>query len=238
MAIGTTMAILGAAAIGGVASLAGGAMQANAANQAAQTQGQAADKSLALQQQQYDQSRADSMPWMTAGKTALEAYMGELGLSDSAKGGTFQSGFTKTPGYDFGLQQGKEGVQNSLAALGMKSSGAGLKAVERYGQDYANNQYGNYLDRLSAASVGGQSQANALSEMGQNYANSASVLNTDKGTAMASGYVGQANAWSNALTGISKQAGYGLGMGSNNFGVGWDMFKPNAGGNAVANLGR
>lgn len=223
MAIGTTMAILGAAAIGGAASLAAGAMGANAANQASQAQASAADKSLALQKQQYDQSRADSMPWMTAGKSALEAYMGELGLSDAAKGGTFQSGFTKTPGYDFRLKEGKTGVTNSLAALGMKSSGAGLKAIERYGQDYASGEYNNYLDRLSAASTGGQATVANQNALGQNAVAQMGQTIQDKGAATASGYVGGANAWGNALTNISKNAGWALGMGSNNFGNGWSM---------------
>lgn len=221
--IGTTAAILGAAAIGGVASLAGGAMQANAANQAAQTQAQAADKSLALQERQYNQSREDSLPWMNAGKTALEAYMGELGLSDSAKAGTFESGFRKTPGYDFQMQQGREGIQNSLAALGMKNSGAGLKAITKYSQGVADQSFNNYLDRLSAMSTGGQAQVSQNNALGQNAVAQMGQTIQDKGAATASGYVGGANAWGNALTNLSKNAGWALGMGSNNFGNGWSF---------------
>lgn len=223
MAIGTTMAILGAAAIGGVASLAGGAMQANAANQAASTQAAAADKALALQDKQYNQSREDSMPWMTAGKSALEAYMGEMGLSDSAKAGTFQSGFRETPGYQFQMDQGREGVQNSLAALGMKNSGAGLKAITKYSQGVADQTYNNYLDRLSAASTGGQAMVSNQNALGQNAVAQMGQTIQDKGAATASGYVGGANAWGNALTNLSKNAGWALGMGSNNFGNGWSL---------------
>lgn len=230
-------AVIGAAAIGGAASLAGGAMQANAANQAAQTQAQAADKSLALQEKQFNQSREDSMPWMTAGKTALEAYMGELGLSDSAKAGTFESGFQKTPGYQFQMDQGREGVQNSLAALGMKNSGAGLKAITKYSQGVADQGFNNYLDRLSGVSTGGQAQVSQNNALGQNAVAQMGQTIQDKGAATASGYVGGANAWSNALSNVSKQAGFGLGMASGNFGQGWGYVNPNAGGNAVMKLG-
>ena len=223
MAIGTTAAILGAAAIGGAASLAGGMMQSNAAQQAASTQAAAADKALALQQQQYEQSRQDSLPWMNAGKTALDAYMGELGLSEAAKNGTFQSGFQKTPGYDFQMQQGQEGVQNSLAALGMKNSGAGLKAITRYSQGLADQTYNNYLDRLSAASTGGQASVSNQNVLGQNAVAQMGQTLQDKGAATASGYVGSANAWGNALTNLSKNAGWAIGMGSNNFGNGWNF---------------
>lgn len=221
--IGTTMAILGAAAIGGAASLAAGAMGANAADKASKAQASAADKSLALQEKQYNQSREDSMPWMTAGKTALDAYMGELGLSDAAKGGTFQSGFKETPGYQFQLDQGTQGVQNSLAALGMKNSGAGLKAITKYSQGVADQTYNNYLDRLSAASTGGQATVANQNALGQNAVAQMGQTIQDKGAATASGYVGGANAWGNALTNMSRNAGWALGMGSNNFGNGWSM---------------
>lgn len=223
MAIGTTMAILGAAAIGGAASIAGGIMQSNAANQAAQTQANAASEALALQERQYDQSRQDSMPWMTAGKSALEAYMGELGLSDAAKSGTFKSGFKETPGYQFAVEEGEKGAINNLAALGMKNSGAALKALTRFRTGLADQTYQGYLDRLSAASTGGQAAVANQNAAGANYANSASQTIQDRGAATASGYVGGANAWSNALSNLSNQAGWALGMGSRNFGNGFGL---------------
>ncbi len=221
MAIGTTAAILGAAALGAAGSIAGGVMQSNAATQAANTQAAAADKALALQERQYKQSRADSMPWMNAGKTALNAYMGELGLSDEAKAGTFQSGFKETPGYQFAVQEGEKGAINNLAALGMKNSGAALKALTRFRTGLADQTYNNYLDRLSGVSTGGQTQVGQNNALGANFANTASQTLQDKGAATASGYVGGANAWSNALSNLSNNAGWALGMGSNNFGKGF-----------------
>ena len=221
MAIGTTAAILGAAALGAAGSIAGGVMQSNAATQAASTQAAAADKALALQERQYQQTRADSMPWMNAGKTALNAYMGELGLSNEAKAGTFQSGFKETPGYQFAVEEGEKGVINNLAALGMRGSGAGLKALTRFREGLADQTYNNYLDRLSGVSTGGQTQVGQTNALGANFANTAGQTIQDKGAATASGYVGGANAWSNALSNLSNYAGWALGMGSNNFGKGF-----------------
>lgn len=221
MAIGTTMAILGAAAIGGAASLAGGAMQAGAADKASKAQADAASQSLALQERQYNQSRQDSMPWMTAGKSALDAYMGELGLSDSAKAGTFKSGFKETPGYGFAVAEGEKGAVNNMAALGMKNSGAALKALTRFRTGLADQTYNNYLDRLSGVSTGGQTQVGQNAALGANYAQNAGQTLQDKGAATASGYVGQANAWGNALSNFSNQAGWALGMGSKGFGSGF-----------------
>lgn len=218
MAIGTTMAILGAAAIGGAASIAGGIMQSNAATQAAQTQANAASEALALQERQYQQSRTDSLPWMNAGKTALNAYMGELGLSDEAKAGTFKSGFRETPGYQFAVEEGERGAVNNLAALGMKNSGAALKALTRFRTGLADQTYNNYLDRLSGVSTGGQTQVGQNNALGAQFAQNAGQTIQDRGAATASGYVGGANAWSNALSNLSNQAGWALGMGSNGFG--------------------
>lgn len=223
MAIGTTMAILGAAAIGGAASLAGGAMQANAANQAAQTQAGAAQNALDLQERQYQQGRTDSLPWMEAGKTALQAYQNELGLGAEAKAGTFKSGFKETDGYKFQVEQGEKGAVNNLAALGMKNSGAALKALTRFRTGLADQTYNNYLDRLSASSQGGQATVSQNNQLGAQFAQTAGQTIQDKGAATASGYVGGANAWSNALSNVSNQAGWALGMGSNNYGNGYAM---------------
>lgn len=223
MAIGTTMAILGAAAIGGAASLAGGAMQANAANQAAQTQANAASEALALQDRQYQQGRTDSLPWMEAGRTALQAYQNELGIGAEAKAGTFKSGFKETPGYEFAVQEGEKGAINNLAALGMKNSGAALKALTRFRTGLADQTYNNYLDRLSAASQGGQAQVSQNNALGAQFGQTAGQIIQDRGAATASGYVGGANAWSNALSNMSNQAGWALGMGSNNYGNGFGM---------------
>jgi hypothetical protein len=217
------MAVLGAAAIGGAASLAGGMMQSNAAKKAAQTQANSASQSLALQEKQYNQSRTDSLPWMEAGKTALTSYMNELGLGAEAKAGTFKSGFRETPGYAFAVEQGEKGAVNNLSALGMKNSGAALKALTRFRTGLADQTYQGYLDRLSAASTGGQAQVANNAQLGANFANNAGQTLQDRGAATSSGYVGSANAWSNALGNFSNQAGFALGMGSNNFGNGFGM---------------
>jgi hypothetical protein len=211
MAIGTTAAILGAAAIGTAGSVIAGGMQSKAASKAAQAQTDAASKQVALQEKIYNQNRADAMPWLDAGRKALTSYMGELGLSDEARAGKFESGFKKTPGYDFAVEEGEKGVLNSLSALGMKNSGAALKALTRFRTGLADQTYGTYLDRLSGVSTGGQVQAGNNQTAGQNFANSAGQAISDMGAARASGYVGSANAWSNALSGATNNVSNALG---------------------------
>lgn len=58
--------------------------------------------------------------------------------------------FQKDPGYDFRMREGQKSVENSAAARGMQLSGATLKAMQRFGQDFASNEYGKASDRFSA----------------------------------------------------------------------------------------
>lgn len=234
MPIGAT---IGAAAIGGVASIAGGAMQADAANRAAQTQAQAADNALALQTRQYEDGVARQQPFLDAGMNANRAYQNELGIGDEARAGTFRSGFRETPGYQFQVQQGEQGVMNNLSALGMRGSGAGMKALTRFRQGLADQEYGNYLGRLGQAAGQGQAVTQKVNDMGQTYANNAGALGMNAAEQRASGYAAQSNAWSNVLGGLSNNTGFALGMLSNNFGYG-TPWQNGGGGNALSALGR
>lgn len=59
--------------------------------------------------------------------------------------------FQKDPGYDFRMQEGQNAIESSAAARGGQLSGATLKALAKYGQDYASNEYqnayGRYVDQ-------------------------------------------------------------------------------------------
>lgn len=210
--IGTTAAILGAAAIGAVASVASGAMGADAANKAAQDQAAASGNALALQNKQYQQNRQDTLPWLAAGQAAVQQYAGELGLTKTNADGTpFTSQFNKTPGYDFQVQEGEKGVVNNLAALGMKGSGAALKSLTRFRQGLADQTYNNYLDRLSAVTVGGQNQANTNAAAGTNNAINVGGLGIDAANARASGYINSSNATTNALGNVANIGSNALG---------------------------
>lgn len=205
-------AIIGAALIGGAASLGAGAMQANAAKQASDAQASAADNSLRLQERIYDENVTRQAPWLEAGRRALAAFQGEMGLSDEARAGTFSSGFRETPGYQFQVQEGEKGVVSNLAALGMKNSGSALKALTRFRQGVADQTYGTYVNRLQGAAGMGQTATAQQNADAQSFANNSSTIANDAAAARASGYIGSANAWSGALGNISNIAGNALGM--------------------------
>lgn len=152
------------AIIGGGASLLGGIFGSNAANHAADAQANAAmyaaqqqrqlgDESLAFQKQQYQDAVTRSMPWMQAGSGAIQNLWQSLQNGDLSKqwDQTFQAPTAATeqndPGYQFRLQQGEQALQRAAAAKGGIYSGGTLKALSRYGQDYASNEYGNVYNR-------------------------------------------------------------------------------------------
>jgi len=55
--------------------------------------------------------------------------------------------FVKDPGYQFRLDEGAKAVQGSAAAQGGLLSGAAMKAMQRYGQVFGSNEYGNAYNR-------------------------------------------------------------------------------------------
>jgi hypothetical protein len=79
--------------------------------------------------------------------------------------------FRNTPGYQFGLDEGRKTLEASAAAAGGLNSGATLRALTRYGQGYADQQgYRPYVSDLMQLSGRGQAQASQMGNQGMQYA--------------------------------------------------------------------
>jgi hypothetical protein len=204
--------VAGAVVVGSIAS---GVIQSGAAKSAANTQANAANAANATASSEYQQTRADQEPWRQAGMTAL----GQLGTL-TADGGDLNRKFTmadfiKDPGYAFRMSEGAKAIERSAAARGGVLGGGTLKALSRYNQDFASQEYNNSYSRWNQennqqfgrlSSIAGLgSQANAANQQAsQNYTNTFS--NNTMGAANASGaaQIGAANAMSNSLnTGVN-----------------------------------
>lgn len=70
-------------------------------------------------------------------------------------------------GYQFGLNQGMQSINGNAAASGLLGSGATGKALESYGQNYADTQYGNYTNQLQQLLNSGNQSAGILAGAGQ-----------------------------------------------------------------------
>lgn len=92
MAIGTTAAILGSAALGAAGTIAGSNAQKNAAKSAANASQAATDQTIAEQRRQFDIGQQNIQPWLTTGTSALNRLAGLYGLSTAANQTNFNEG--------------------------------------------------------------------------------------------------------------------------------------------------
>lgn len=184
----------------------------SAADEALREQRRAGNRSIALQREQFDQAREDLNPYREIGGGRLKDLAGDDFQRDFTMGD-----FQKDPGYNFRMQEGMKALEGSAAARGSLNSGATLKALSRYGQDFASNEYNNAYNRFNAdrdrrygrlldlANVGLQASGQQINA-GQNYANQAGSTMIGMGNAAASKYLGQADQFRQAVQGGAQGA--------------------------------
>lgn len=89
--------------------------------------------------------------------------------------------FRNSTGYQFRLGEGLDAVNSAYAGIGGLQSGAALRGIAEYGQNFASNEFGNYLNALGAQQATGAGAASSLAGVGQNFAGTvigANNLNT------------------------------------------------------------
>jgi len=158
------------------ATLQGYGMAADATRYGADQAAQSAQDAIDAQMDMYNQTRQDQMPWMVAGKKALGTLEGMVNAGPGE--------FTESPGYQFRLDQGNQNILNAASATGGIDSGRTLKALTEYGQDYASNEYGNFLNQYYASLAPFQ----ALSGVGMNGAQSVGSAGVQTGAGVAGTY--------------------------------------------------
>src|SRR3990167_5094830 len=190
-----------AVAVGGAA-LVGGMLGGSAAKKAAKEQTAASQAAIGEQRRQFDTTRADLAPWMEAGQAGLGRMRDLLGLGTSTL--TPEQVMEQSPGYQFRLGQGEQAIDRAAGAQGMRRSGATLKALTRFGQDYASNEFGNIYNLLAGISGTGQQTGAQLGGFGAQNAGTIGNLMTGAANARGAAGIAGANAWQNALnTGVN-----------------------------------
>lgn len=119
--------------------------------------------------------------------------------------------FRDSTGYQFRLNEGLDAVNSNAFGQGFGQSGAALKALQRYGQNFASNEFGNYMGYLGNQQGVGLGAGSALAGVGQNYVNTISNNNNNAAAAAGNAALAQRNPWANAL---GTLGGGILGMGS------------------------
>jgi hypothetical protein len=171
------------------AQLAGGLYAQNKAAGAAQSGN---DAQNALLSQMYQQNRADNQPLLDMRNQTLPQIQNLLKNPSS---------ITSDPGYQFGLKQGANQLNNRAAASGNYYSGAQMKAAQQYGQDYAGTKLDQSLNRLTNVAGLGQVGANNNQSNNTNFGVSGGNNLAQGGNIRGSGYLGQFNTANNAANG-------------------------------------
>jgi len=205
------------------AAVGGALISSNASSQASKAQQSAADQANDLQRQQYADTIQRNQPFYGAGTDALAMLQQKLpGLNT----GYDPQQLLNEPGYQFGLQQGQQALERSLAARGRGVSGAALKAAAEFGNNYATGQLNSAFQRdqqakqqqfgqLQSLAGMGQAAANNTAFYGQQTANNAGNNMIGAGNSAAANNIAQGNIWSGLLNqGASMYGSGGGGMSS------------------------
>lgn len=228
---------------------------ANAATNAANIQSQTADKNAALAQDytgqslsdlsgaqggalsQYDQGQGYQQPAANAGNLAISRLSDIYGLNGAAGNANALSNFQASPGYQWQLQQGQQGLDRASNARGGFYSGAALKGAADYNQNQANSEWGNYTSGLSGLAGMGQTASGRLSDLAGMKANALlgtaqnrgavrqgglsaiTDANAQSGAALAGGQLNAANAHTSALNNLLSLGGTIAGFFAPNKGV-------------------
>ncbi len=204
-------AIVGGVAIAGGSSYLASEAQAGAADDAADLQARATRTAVEENRRQYEQTREDFAPWRETGQVALGEYgrlfgVGEEGLLSEDEINEARDRFQTTPGYQFAFDEGTRALDRSASSRGTLRGGGFARELTRYGQGMANQEFGNYANRLASIASAGQQATGSTAQAGQASAagvsravmagavNQGSLIQ-DAGEARASGYVGINNAF-------------------------------------------
>jgi hypothetical protein len=191
----------------------------SSASSAASTQAGAADRAAQLQNDQYNQTRADQAPFREAGLTAQNRLMSLLGVGGDVTGAGYgkygrdfsMADYQADPGYQFRLSEGQRAMAHGATpGRGGLVSGNSLKAMQDYVQNSASGEYANAFNRyqtnrsnqlnpLQSLMGAGQTSTNFLGQAGAQNASTMGNYLTGGAAAQAAGQVGSANAITGGL---------------------------------------
>jgi hypothetical protein len=238
--------MVAAAVIGGAAITAGvGAMSSQSA---ANTQADAANNATAQQEAIYQQTVANEQPYMNAGNTALSTLTGKMGALNTAM--PVMSPINNTnwqqymsPAYNFQLQQGTQALQNSQAAQDGALSGAALKGLINYNQNFAQTGFNNaaslymsennqQFNQYQAQNQNIYNRLSGLAQLGQNAASSTGMTGAGMAGGIANTITGAGNAQAAGTIGTANAVGGGI-----NNGLGYLMMNNMTGGQLFGGTG-
>lgn len=158
------------------------------ANKAAQAQTNATDKATGVQKDMFDKTQAVLNPYVQGGNES-NAELSKLLMPG---GGVNMDELRKLPGYEFALNQGERGIENSAAARGLGAAGTTAIKAGGFATGLADQTFGAQVGRLMGRVQVGENAAagvgNAAVTTGQSVGgNIIGAGNAQAGAYMASG---------------------------------------------------
>lgn len=187
-------------------SIISGIFGADAASKAADAGVSASRDNIALARDIFNTARADNALFRDVGNRSALALGQLMGLVPKGPGPSPVDLFRKSPGYQFRLGEGVKALDRSAAARGLLRSGGTMKAVQRYGEGLASDEFNNYVNRLGTL-AGFGTNANASNQAaGANLQSGVTAANNAAAQARISGYGSQAGALGGAAGGAANAA--------------------------------
>lgn len=115
--------------------------------------------------------------------------------------------FTADPGYQFRLDNTNKTLDRYQSANRL-TGGRAVKEAERYGQDFASNEFGNSVGRLFTLAGFGPVANNTSANAGANMANQSGQYMLSSGNAGANGYANMNNAIQGGLNNYATYKSY------------------------------
>lgn len=155
--------------------------------------------------QQENQAKIDAATASAKTDPEFGSLMRRFGMAD----------FEADPGYAFRQSEGMKGVENSAAARGGLLSGAALKAIQKYGQDLASQEYGNAYQRFNADQTNKYNRLAGIVNTGQGATNQVSNAASQFGQQQGSNIMAAGNAQAAGIVGSANALNSSIGQGVN-----------------------
>jgi hypothetical protein len=206
----------------------GSLISSSAAGSAADTQARATGLGVDETKRQYNQTREDLAPYRAAGASALSRLSSLLNLdSGDTSSSPLLRKFTSADlssdvpynaGLQFGLDEGRKALERRQSARGTYDSGAALKELTRFGNDYgttkAEGAYGRFIGnqgdiygRLAGVAGMGQGATNVGVGAGMNASSNLASLYSGQGNAAGAARIAQGNAIGGGISGAGNYYG-------------------------------
>jgi len=103
-----------------------------------------------------------------------------LGLGDADAGARAFDQYKNSTGYQAAIKAGSDAIAGNMAAKGLLNSGATLKALNKFGQDYATSRFDSYAGQLQNLLGSGLQAGQTISGAGNYSYGQQSAQSTEK----------------------------------------------------------